>query len=74
VASILSDSLWLDGLRLLLPDLVLLVRVVGIHLVLKHHLLNRVGVDGWSFVVTKDHTLRLVLSQDDFVDHLVLAI
>ena len=40
VASILSDSLWLDRLRLLLPDLVLLVRVVGIHLVLEHHLLN----------------------------------
>ena len=74
MASILSDSLRLDGLRLLLPDLVLLVRVVGIHLVLKHHLLNRVGVGGWSFVVTKDHTLRLVLSQDDLVDHLVLAV
>lgn len=74
MASILSDSLWLDRLRLLLPDLVLLVRVVSIHLVLKYHLLNRVSVGGWSFVVTKDHTLRLVLGQDDFIDHLVLAI
>ena len=40
MASILSDSLWLNRLRLLLTDLVLLVRVVGIHLVLEHHLLN----------------------------------
>tara|TARA_B110000305_G_C19198722_1_gene520106 strand:+ start:295 stop:396 length:102 start_codon:yes stop_codon:yes gene_type:complete len=32
------------------------------------------SVGGWSFVITKDHTLRLVLSQDDFIDHLVLAI
>lgn len=74
VASILSDSLRLDGLGLLLPDLVLLIRVVGIHLILKHHLLDRVSVGSWPFVVAEDHALGLVLSQDDFVDHLVLAV
>lgn len=32
------------------------------------------SVGGWSFVITKNHALRLVLGQDDFVDHLVLAV
>ena len=74
MAPILSDSLWLDRSRLLLSDLVLLIREVSVHLVLKYHFLNGMSVGGWSFVITKDHTLRLVLGQEDFTDHLVLAI
>ena len=74
MAYILSDGLWLDHLRLLVPNLVLFVRVVSIHLVLKYHLLNRMSVSGWSFIITKDHTLLLVLSHDDIIDHLILAI
>lgn len=74
MASILCDGLWLDRLRLLLSDLVLLIRVVGIHLVLEYHFLDRMSVGGRSLVVTEDHALGLVLSEDYFVDHLVLAI
>ena len=46
MAPILSDSLWLDRSRLLLSDLVLLIRVVSVHLVLKYHFLNGMSVGG----------------------------